>query len=358
MGMLSYVDGACASGGVSADGRMSKTHAKLDASWLAHRYQPDGDVFHFVAASRAARSNVAFLTDELLGELDRHVVSRAEAQAQAVGAGPLHFIFHSAYCCSTLLARSFDLPGLCSVAKEPQLLNDLVGWRHQGAPAEQVTATLDLSLSLLARPFVGDEAMVIKPSNVVNGLLPAMLTLRPEAKAILLYAPLPAYLASIARKGMWGRLWARELLSRQIVDGLFAPFGFTTRDHIVHTDLQAAAIGWLAQHKLFTEAARKWPGRVRTLDSEVLVAQPEQCLRGIADLFDVAVDDSRIAAVVASEFSRNAKDGAEFTDGQRARDQAASADVHREELEKVSVWAATVAETIKLDMQPPAPLLG
>ncbi len=338
---------------------MSLSQSALDPVWLAHRYQPDGDAFHMVNADRAARGKVAFLTDELLGsQLERRVLARAEAERLAqAGSAPIHFIFHSAYCCSTLLARAFDIPGAASVAKEPQLINDLVGWRHQGAAAERVTATLDLSLSLLSRPFVSGEAVIIKPSNVVNGLLPTMLGLRPDARAVLLYAPLESYLASIARKGMWGRLWARELLSRQLVDGMAGPFGFTSRDHILHTDLQAAAVGWLAQHKLFTETAKKWPDRVRTLNSEILVAQPQESMERIADLFGLTLTPDQITKIVAEEFSRNAKDGAAFAAGQREADRRLAMDQHQDELDKVCVWANAVAQTIGLDLALPAPVL-
>lgn len=339
---------------------MSPLQNTLDPVWLAHRYQPDGDAFHMVAANRSKRSKVAFLTDELLGtDLERRILSRAEAeQAAQRTSAPLHFIFHSAYCCSTLLARAFDFAGVASATKEPQLLNDLVGWRHQGAAAERVTATLNLSLSLLARPFLEGEAVVVKPSNVVNGLLPAMLAQRSSACGILLYAPLPSFLASIARKGMWGRLWARELLSRQLVDGLVAPFDFVTRDHILHTDLQSAAVGWLAQHKLFTETAKRWPDRVRTLDSEVLVARPAESIERIADLFELKLSAHQIAQIVATEFSRNAKDGATFAAGQRDANRELSMAQHKEELDKVCIWANTVAQAIGLDMNLPAPLLG
>jgi hypothetical protein len=339
---------------------MSDISMPLDPVWLAHRFQPEGDAFHFVSAGRDARSKVAFLTDELLGDtLKRRVLSRAEARTSAAAkTAPLHFIFHSAYCCSTLMARAFDIVGVASSAKEPQLLNDLVGWRHQGTAADSVTATLDLSLSLLTRPFEPSEAVVIKPSNVVNGLLPAMMTQRPGARALLLYAPLSSYLASIARKGMWGRLWARELLSRQLVDGLAAPFGFSTRDHILHTDLQSAAVSWLAQHKLFAETAKHWPHRVRTLDSEVLVARPAESLARIADLFGLTLTPDMIDGIVAAEFSRNAKDGATFAPGQRDADREMSMALHQDEVDKVTIWAGAVAQSIGLEMDLPAALFG
>jgi hypothetical protein len=332
----------------------------LTPLWLAHRYEPAADNIHFVKTSRKTRSDIAFLTDELIGtSAERRVLSRADTTALAENSNaPLHYIFHSAYCCSTLLAKALDIVGVASTLKEPQLLNDLTGWRHQGADAADVIRVLELSLSLLARPFEERESVIIKPSNVINAFIPAMMNARAEARAILLYAPLKSYLTSIARKGMWGRLWARELLSRQLVDGLVAPFGFAGRDHILHTDLQSAAVGWLAQHKLFLETAKKWPDRVRTLNSEALVANPVSSLRACAQLFGLTMDDAAIDAIVKAEFSRNAKDGSAFAEGQRDAERAAGESTHLEEIEKVAIWANAVAESAGVPMRMPGDLLA
>jgi hypothetical protein len=219
-----------------------------------------------------------------------------------------------------------------------------------------VGEVLGNALQLLARPFEPGESMIIKPSNVVNGLASAMLTLRPDAGAILLYAPLRAFLASIARKGMWGRLWVRELLSRQLVDGL-VDLGFAPRDYLLHTDLQAAAVGWLAQQKLFAELALRWPDRVRTLDSEVLVARPGEALVATASLFGIPLDGATIRRIVADVFSRDAKDGRTFTAGQREAERKAGESLHAEEIEKVTAWAESVAANAGVAMCPPLPLI-
>ena len=270
---------------------------------------------------------------------------------------PLHFIFHSAYCCSTLMARVFDLPGISTSLKEPQILNDMVGWRHRGAEAQRLGLVLSSSLDMLARPFEPGEAVVIKPSNLVNGLAEPMLRMRPQANALLLYAPLKAFLASIARKGMWGRLWVRELLLKQLADGLI-DLGFEPQDYLTQTDLQVAAVGWLAQHALFRRLAEQYPGRVRTLDSELLVARPAEAVAATADLFGLPLTGERLAQAVAAEFSRDAKDGSAFTPERRARSFEAGLDLHREKIEKVTLWAEAVAANAGVALEARNPLLG
>src|SRR4051812_29098778 len=96
---------------------------RLSPDWLAHRYDPDHDAVHLVRADRALRASVPFLTDEHLPSAEEPVVARREdALAAAPDPAPIHFVFHSAYCCSTLLANAYDEEGLASSLKEPTIL--------------------------------------------------------------------------------------------------------------------------------------------------------------------------------------------------------------------------------------------
>jgi hypothetical protein len=330
-----------------------------DPDWLAHRYDPGHDAVHFVRADRAARRAATFLTDEFLPTATNPaIVARGQALAAAPLADPVHFIFHSAYCCSTLLAQALDHVGSAATLKEPVILNDLVGWRHRGGSAAQVADRLDSVLTLLGRGFVPGEAVVIKPSNVVNALAPTMLTLRPQARAVLLYAPLRVFLISIARKGMWGRLWVRDLLAKQLADGM-VDLGFAADDYLRLTDLQAAAVGWLAQADLFATLIARFPDRVRSLQSERLVAAPRPALTRICDLFALAADAGAIDATAASDaFNRNAKNGAAYGATDRATEQVNGAALHADEIDKVVVWAEAVARGAGVPLDLPAPLLG
>ena len=330
-----------------------------DPCWLAHRYDPEHDAVHLVAADRAMRGTATFLTDEHLPTTANPVVvARREAVAAVQRIDPVHFIFHSAYCCSTLLARALDRVGFASTLKEPLILNDLVGWRHRGGDPAQIAEVLNDALTLSARAFVPGEAMIIKPSNVVNALAPTMLNLRPDARAVLLYAPLRVFLTSIARKGMWGRLWVRELLAKQLADRM-VDLGFAPEDYFRLTDLQAAAVGWIAQADLFAALAHRFPGRVRSLQSETLVAAPRAALHAICDLYALPINTATLDALEHSEaFARNAKDGTTYRAADRTREQMDGATLYADEIDKVLIWAEAVARGAGVALDPPAPLLG
>jgi len=336
----------------------SSASIKVPPTLLAHRYDPGHDAVHFVSADRELRRTIPFLTDENLPDTGSPLVlRRQDALAAVESPARIGFIFHSAYCCSTLLANAYDRPGSAFSLKEPVLLNDLVGWRHRGADPQRVGQVMADALRLLARPFEPGETCVIKPSNVVNALAPAMLAARPEAGALLLYAPLDLYLGSIATKQLWGRRWVRDLLLKLLTDGI-VDLGFEKTDYFLQTDLQVAAVGWLAQHALFARIAGMWPDRVRTLNSETLLDRPADALDALDQLFAIESDDAARGEIVATIFKRHAKFGNDFTTQDRRAAQHDAAQVHAEEIEKVVAWARAVADNAGVAFALPQPLLA
>lgn len=325
--------------------------------WLAHRYDPGHDAFHFVALSRADHDQATFLTDEFIPNHSDPVVLRREEALLAAGpAAPVHFIFHSAYCCSTLLARALNIPGISMSLKEPVILNDIIGWRHRGAIGAQAARILDHSLRMLERPFQRDETVIIKPSNLINPLAPAMLSLRPRAKALLLYAPLDIYLGSIARKGMWGRLWVRDLLTKLVREGMIN-FGMSTEDYLKLTDIQVAAIGWLAQQAQFAALIEKFGNRIATLNSETLTTRPLDALRALASHFEFKIADAALAEIATGPiFTRHSKTGEGFEPEQRRAEQSEGLSTHAAEIEMVREWARALAANANIQLELPGAL--
>lgn len=331
-----------------------------DGNWLPHRFDPEGDTIHFLRASREIHRKVTFVTDEHLpGDLEKIVLGRSDAVGEAATPEPVHFIFHSAFCCSTLLARAFDIEGKSMGLKEPVILNDLVGWRLRGADPRRIGEALDQVLTLLAQPFEAGEACVIKPSNLLNGLAPGIMTLRPQANALLLYAPLEIFLKSVAKKGMWGRLWVRDLMVKQLKENLIQ-LGLDHEQLMGVTDLQAAAVGWLAQHALFAKmVAMLGPERVRTLDSETLLARPQDTVEALSKLFRIPLSQTEIEVIATGPaFTEHSKIGGAFGNTARLDEYAETFALHGEEIEKVGHWAAVVAENVGIPMSLRAPLLS
>jgi len=334
-----------------------------DAEYLLHRYDEQADLFHFLPVPRDLHRNCTFITDEHLPKnLPVSAFPRAQLDRRPVETTNLHFIFHSAYCCSTMLARAFDIPGTSMGLKEPVVLNDMIGWARRGADITKRNEVLDQSLALLSRPFDGDNSVIIKASNICTPLAIPMLQMRPSAKALLLYAPIESFLKSIAKKEMWGRIWVRDVLLGTRDDGYLIG-GFTADDLLKMTDLQVAAIGWLSQHAAFAKAIDTTE-RVKTLDSDSFLNRQRETIEALNNLYRLNLGVSDIDSVLNgaaftshSKLGQGTRDGA-FDAQAREAEQKQMAELHGAEIEMVSKWTAAVADSQGIAMDVGSPLLS
>lgn len=327
-----------------------------DPNWLAHRFVPDTDGIQFRYVPRERRSSIPFLTDEYIGSGDSVIEVPREPLDEALGDGKaarLHFLFHSAFCSSTMLAHSLDRPGVSASLSEPVILNDLVGYRRRGAPPAAVERVARTALKLLARPFPAEQGMVIKPSNIVNPLIAPLLALVPSARAVLLYAPLEDFLASVAKKGLWCRIWVRELMRGYLNEG-FGNLGFKPEDLFLQTDLQIAAVGWLAQQQAFAALLQAYPGRLSSLTSTRLLVEPERTIAASFTHYGFQAEPEGMIAAVG----RDSKTGEAFDPRRFEAQRAAVRAAHEDELQKVEEWARHVAQTSAIPLDLPSPLPG
>jgi hypothetical protein len=331
-----------------------------DAEWLAHRYVESEDRVRFAHVPRARHAALPFLTDARLGDLGTTHDLEAETCLRDSAPGPLHFLFHSAFCGSTMLVRAFDRPGVAMGLSEPVIFNDLVGFRRRGAKPRDVARVADLATRLLARPFGPNEAVIVKPSNVINPLAELLLALRVEARAVFLYSPLETFLISVARKGLECRSWVRELADGYLIDRYFTSLGMAPADLFRQTDLQVAASGWLAQHAHFISLAQKLgPDRLRTLDADAFTADPQAALAAAARHYGLALDALAVAEIAGGPaFTRHSKSGADYSAEARTADYAVARAAYGEEISMVMAWAEAVAENAGISLVPPHPLVA
>jgi hypothetical protein len=321
-------------------------------AFFPHRYVEGQDAILFLPIDRNLHRQCTFATDEYLPKsLQKTMIAVNDLTAIGTTGGPIHFIFHSAYCCSTMLARAFDIPGLSMGLKEPQILNDMLGWMRRGASQQTVLPRLQMALNLLSRPYGESEAVIVKPSNLINPLSMMMLSLRPESRAILLYAPLDDYLRSIAKKQMWGRLWVRELLNGRIVDQTVVG-GLSTPELMGLTDLQVAALGWLSDLRLFQELQRRFDkDRIMAIDSRTLLDDKINALQRSMDHFRLPRNPEAIAAIIdGPAFLNDSKDGSAFSMQTRNREYERAFETHGDEITMVMAWTKAMAEHVGIAM--------
>ena len=331
----------------------------LEPDWLAHRYQPEGDKVHFLRAPRDVHQSATFISDEYLPQnLDRKIIDRTNIAVPAIGDKPVHFILHSGFCCSTLLARAFDLENVSMGLKEPVILQDATGYYFGARDKQKAREIVRNLLELLARPFHPSETTIIKPSCIVNGLADQFLELSPDSRALLIHAPLPVFLGSIARKQITGRLWAREQFAELRKMGL-VNLGFDDDQYFRQTDLQIAAAGWLVQQGIFEKLVDRFGAeRVKTIDSETLLAEPHKAMTNMSRLYQLDLDDRQLRDIVdGPAFNSHSKHGTDFDREGRNEERFSAEALHADEIEKVTFWAGKVAEAIGIDIDLKSPLI-
>ncbi|MFP5330460.1 MAG: hypothetical protein ACLGHC_10060 [Alphaproteobacteria bacterium] len=328
----------------------------LDPDWLPHTYDVGGANLTFVHVPPEERQQLMFLSDEHFADKFQKIafpMNAVEAELGTPARAPLHFLFHTSFCCSTLLARALEIPGVSTALREPDVFINL-GNRLIRSDDQANRKRLELVLRLFERGARPGEAVIVKPSNFGNRLIDLILAQRPQSRAVLLYSDAGTYLRSLLKRGMFGRIFGRKLFN-QISAWSPVDFGFSAAELFEQTDLQIAALGWLMQIHHFDAVARAFgPSRVMLLDSATLIADPQGSLSRVTALFGLGLDEQRIAEIVGGPaFSRHSKfSEREYGADAREKDHEAVMAAHAEELGMVLQWIEAVAGQLGLPMKP------
>ena len=316
-----------------------------DARWLPHAYDPRADALTFAHLNRAAHRKAPFLHPDHLADVALSpaipVVDIPSADVRST-AGHVHFIFHTAFCCSTLLARAFDAPGAAMGLNEPNILMHFAKiWSNARRPPGALAA-LQTSLDLLSRPLARGEAQIIKPSNAANHLIPSILHVRPDAKAVVLSSSLELFLTSVVRRGAEGRLSVRQFL-RGFFDTLPFDATVTEEEALLLTDLQAAALAWVMQVGYLSLIVARFGDRLRVLDCNTFLAQPARVLGALAAFFGLAQADWQ-AVVESPVFKQHSKNiGRPFDAAAHQAQHEEARALYRKELASAWAWGHAIA---------------
>ena len=338
---------------------LSPRKVAIDPEWIPHIYSADGADLTFVHVPRKKRADLTFLSDEHYKAQFPKKTFPAAAITPAldgVESSPLHFIFHTSFCCSTLLVQALDIPGLAVGLKEPEVLVHLANRFVRGDDSSN-RRRLELVLRLLARPFDRGEAVIVKPSNFANRLILPALDANPASRAVLLYSDMPTFLRSLVKRGLFGRIFGRNLYS-YVASWTPLNLGYTPAETFCQTDLQIAGLAWLMQVHHISEAARKLGrDRVMIVDSADFTANVATTLDKIADFFGIALGSPAAAKIAAGPvFARHSKfSQRDYSFGAREQEHSKAEDAHGEEIDMVVKWVETVAAHMQVPLQPKVP---
>ncbi|MCZ8136339.1 MAG: hypothetical protein O9266_08540 [Porphyrobacter sp.] len=325
---------------------LSPAALAADPHWLPHAFDPARQNLTFAKLPRARLAATAFLADiaRETGYETTEVPLATLASAVPAPSAPVTFIFHTAFCRSTLLARALEQPGISTGLSEPGIIASLAGAGPAGQGAVAPVA------ALLARPWSAGEAVFIKPTNHANRLAPALMQALPQARAVLMSNPLPSFLAAVVRKGMMGRRWGRQLyLEMMSYAGM--DLGMDGREQFLMTDLQATGLAWFLNQRFLAALVQNFGARVRVLDGDAFGRDPAKTLAAVYAFAGHAVSPEQVAAIASGPvFAADAKTGEDYA-AKSARDaEATRSSVTEDEIAKVGEWVNMIARQAGLSV--------
>ncbi len=215
---------------------------------------------------------------------------------------PPRYIFHTAFCCSTLLARALRFKDRTLDLKEPDALMQLANIeRIRPGRAKDLLPVIQPALFSLA-----PETTIVKPTNAANRIIPQLMA-DDSAKAIIIHSDLDSFVASIARKGEEGRSFVRRLYNIFMMDDGFAQ-QLQPRDVFTLTDLQIAGFVWAIQCAQIQAAINENPNKYKVIHCDVFLEHPERTLVHINQFFELGLEHPLLAERAQSDlFFKNSK---------------------------------------------------
>jgi hypothetical protein len=331
-----------------------------DARWFPTDLAASTATYTFHLIDRTTIEGLAGLADAAWDPsgLPSITVPLSELEG-CIPSGPkpkLNFIWHTAYCCSTLLSRLLDAEDRNLSIREPKVLVALANAKRRGFFGRRETEALpSVTFHLIARPIPPGTSVTVKPATAVNYLIRDT-TVLTEGRMLILFSDLATFLVSIVRNGEQRRTFNRRLFALIAADGN-EQYRWSREKIFELSDLQVAALVW---HMHIAEFARSLPmiepGRVAALDCQSLLEDPQQTLDRVDRFLQLGLGPSRIQKVLEGPLTRfHAKQpGDPYSVPQRQSDLGGIARKTKEDVEAVIEWSYEVCRSTP-GVGPPLP---
>jgi len=198
------------------------------------------------------------------------------------------FIFHTAFCGSTLLSRALAEIYECLPIREPQAINDLYQFvKDKQSDDKEISLWLSRIIAILSRRYHPYAPSIIKANDYANGLMMSLLKHSVTTPVLFMYTPLSEFLASCL-KAENRRQWIKsryQYCKSPVADLLNIPVQdmMLTEENVG----EMAAIYWIYNILLFENAYDQHPNNLFSLDFNHMLDNPIDCLETCADLFSL-----------------------------------------------------------------------
>ena len=262
--------------------------------------------------SRSAYQDSSFLNKHLVGDDDLFDLLPLQEtihhhQTAAPPPKPVHFIFHFAFCGSTLLGRGLDFPGYTMVYKEPYILHQVSHFLRfpslHNLPAE---ALLSLSLSAVQRTFSPSETPIVKVTDSCANLVESCLNRHHQSTGIVLYNTLDTFLLATL-KAPERRRFIRSHIFRAAYDLKSAGIELTFKPDQL-SDAELSGYIWFSLMHRYQALLQNPELSLKSLSMDRLTQEPTAVLKLLNTFMALNIPDSELEQMVTEgAFSTDSK---------------------------------------------------
>ena len=309
-----------------------------DAHWFPVDLHVPGRTFGFLRLDASLLEETVFLDTRMAIPLaDARPVPVATVAGHVSADANLGWLFHTSFCCSTLLARALHLPPVAVALKEPLVLRRLADARYSGWPLDGL---LGPTVNLLARPWNPGGTVVVKPTHAALNIASDLLAASPKSRGIVLTSSVEDFVVSNLKKTAETRLKIPALVERALRVGGFA--ARLPETALRPPDLSAAAtLQWAAQREICVDVLEHAGGRLRVLDASALLADVVGVAGRCATWLSLPMAPEVVAVRAGQVSGHNAKAVAHRYDpDRRARDAAGLREANGVEIARALDWFA------------------
>lgn len=254
---------------------------------------------------------------------------------------PAVFIFHTAFCGSTLMSQALDALYEGLPLREPEVLgNLLMALRAPQIDASHKNRAYHMIMQLLARRHDITQPAVIKANDYANPMMLEIIARDAIAPLLFMHVPLREFVIGCLRVPS-RRDWIRQRY--HAIRAAAAPF-FADSDATVRSDDafgEMAAYYWAYNIALYRRAQSLAPQRVRSLDFNSMLIDPLAATTASARHFALApradADPTQVLKNIFGAYSKNPS--YPYSPQQRAQDLRDFGAMHSAEIDAAHAFA-------------------
>jgi hypothetical protein len=275
-----------------------------DPHWFPVDLDVRGRRYAFLRLDDEVLTKSAFLDNRIDADLSDSRPVLLDDIPGGIPAGHVGWLFHTSFCCSTLLARILHFPRHQVCLKEPLVLRRLGDARYEGQEAGPLVST---TVRLLARPWDDGASVVIKPTHAALNIAADLLRETPAARAVVLTSTLEDFLVSNLKKTRETQSKIPQLADRAL-RAVASRLRFPEEAYSPPDLLCVAALQWAAQQELIRDIQEgAGPQRVWILEQGELLADIPRMAEQVVQWLGLRVPQADFAAHASAISQHNAK---------------------------------------------------